>query len=130
MWLGWAAHGVAWGSDVWDSAQPGGRHLTRTTRDPWHVEALVVDPCASGIELRTTKSVERGRTASSFGQSVGALAAVNGDFFEAGFTPSGLAVGGGLRWSDTADGTGNGFIGFGNGRAEVAPDQELRVAEP
>lgn len=122
----------AWAADNWSTPHPGVRLLRRTTGTPNRIFALEVDLCHDGVALRATKSGERQRTVSSFAGAVGAEAAINGDFFDyADYSTSGLAVGGGERWSDTTDGNGTGFVAFGRGRAEVwAPAVVLADPEP
>jgi hypothetical protein len=114
------APAVASAADTWTEPHPGVRMLARTTNTPWRIWALEIDLCASGVSLRATKSDERQRTASSFAGLVDADAAINGDFFSfATYATSGLSVGAGEPWSDTADSNGDGFVAFGNDRAEL-----------
>jgi hypothetical protein len=116
-------------ADTWSTPYTGVRHLYRTTTTPWRIFALEVDLCASGVSLRATASSERWRTVSSFGKLVGAQAAVNGDFFS--FTThatSGLAVGNGVRWTDTKDTASSGFVAFGWDRLLLSP--VAAVVEP
>jgi hypothetical protein len=111
---------VASAADTWSEPHPGIRMLARTTNTPWRLWALEIDLCASGVSLRATKSSERQRTPSSFAGLVDADAAVNGDFFSfATYGTSGLSVGAGEPWGDTSDANGNGFVAFGNDRAEL-----------
>lgn len=114
------APAVASAADTWSEPHPGIRMLRRTTNTPWRIWALEIDLCASGVSLRATKSEERQRTPSSFAGLVGADVAINGDFFSyATYGTSGLSVGAGAQWSDTSDANGNGFVAFGNDRAEL-----------
>ena len=117
---------LARAADNWSDPHPGIRHLYRTTNTPWRIHALVVDLCADGIAMRATKSGERQRTVSSFGNLVSAQAAVNGDFFDyADYSTSGLAVGNGSPWSDTADTTGSGLVAFGDDRVLFSPPADV-----
>jgi len=117
----WLCSGVAHAADVWTDPHPGVRMLKRSTSTPWKIVALEVDLCHDGVKVRATKSAERQRTVSSFADLVDADAAINGDFFSFDdYSTSGLAVGAGEPWADTADGNGSGFIAFGLGRAEVS----------
>ena len=94
---------TASGADVWTTPHPGIRYLHRSTADPKEIHALLVDLTRPEIELRATRSSDKGRTTSSFSSRVGAVAAVNGDFYSSGFDPVGLAIGEGTAWSnDTA----------------------------
>ena len=106
--------------------------LTRTVSSPsWRIWALEIDLCASGVSVRATQSSERQRTVSSFAGLVDADAAINGDFFSyATYGTSGLAVGQGDPWEDTADGDGYGFVVFGNDRAEIKlPGSHIAAAD-
>ena len=119
-------------ADTWTTPHPGMRHLYRTVSDPNRIHALVVDLCAPGVSMRATASSERQKTVSSFGTLVGAEAAVNGDFFSyTGYGTVGLAIGNGNRWTDTADGAGEGFAAFGPGMAYLSfPDEVVANPEP
>jgi len=109
-------------ADKWTTPHPGVRHLYRTSSTPWRIFALEIDLCAQGVSLRATQSSERKRTVSSFAKLVGAEAAVNGDFFSfSTYGTSGLAMGKGVKWSDTADGTSEGFVAFGPDRHLLSP---------
>lgn len=104
--------------DEWTQPYAGVRHLFRTTGDPQRIHALVVDLCTPGVNVRATASGERKRTTSSFGKLVGAEAAINGDFFSyADYSTSGLSMGKGAVWPDTADGQSSGNVAFGPGRS-------------
>lgn len=94
--------GSAEAQDRWRTVQPGVRYLHRSTSEPKEIHALVVDLDRPEITLRATRSSEKGRTTTAFATAVGALAAVNGDFYAAGFDPIGLAIGEGQVWSDDA----------------------------
>ncbi|MBI2892628.1 MAG: phosphodiester glycosidase family protein [Deltaproteobacteria bacterium] len=107
--------------DTWSTPHPGVRQLERSTSAPLRVYALEVDLCHEGVSARATASDERRRTVSSFADLVGADAAINGDFFSyESYGTSGLSVGRGERWGDTADTNGSGFLAFGRGRAMVS----------
>lgn len=54
------------------------KHHVAGGQDVW---VLRVDLCAPGVRVRATADGERGQTVRSFAQSVGAQAAINGDFF-------------------------------------------------
>jgi len=100
-WL--IGHPFGWAGDVWTQAAPGIRYLHRSTSEPKEIHALVVDLTWSGLRVRATKPDEKGLTPGAFAQRVGAVAAVNGDFFDGTLKPIGLAVGDGIAWSGSAD---------------------------
>jgi uncharacterized protein (TIGR03382 family) len=84
-------------ADTWSDPYPGVRRLHRQTSDQ-NINALVVDLCAAGVSVRATAMSERGRVVSSFGQLVGAQAAINGDFFSSTYSTDGPARGNGMAW--------------------------------
>jgi len=107
-------------ADQWTTPHPGVQRLARTTSRPQRVNVLKIDLCADGIGLRATRTGERRRTTSSFASAVNAVAAVNGDFFSYDdYHTSGLAVGNGTAWTDTADSNSSGLIAFGDDRVEL-----------
>jgi hypothetical protein len=117
-------------TDTWTSPLPGVERLDRTTGTPWRIHALRIDLCTDGVALRATRSDERQRTTSSFGNLVGADAAINGDFFSfTDYSTSGLAVGDGQGWPGTSDSSSRGFVAFGPERAELSPLAEVRGVE-
>ncbi|MBM4283337.1 MAG: hypothetical protein FJ137_22205, partial [Deltaproteobacteria bacterium] len=87
-------------TDVWTEPAPGLRYLHRSTDEPKEIHALLVDLTQPGLRLRATRASEKGQTVSAFAAAVGAVAAVNADFFDGTQTPIGLAVGEGERWQD------------------------------
>ncbi len=109
-------------ADTWSTPHPGVRLLYRTTSKPLRIHALVVDLCRAGIDVRATASSERKQTVPSFASAVGAVAAVNGDFFSyATYATGGLGMGSGKKWPDTVDGNGEGLIAFGPERVRIDP---------
>jgi len=116
--------------DTWTDPFPGVRRLHRRTANQ-NINALVVDLCHAGVSVRTTADGERRRTPASFGELVGAQAAVNGDFFSySTYSTDGLAAHGGAVWPGTAD---HGYVGpvaFGPGRAEIVPHEVVAGPEP
>ncbi len=86
--------------DVWTEPAPGLRYLHRSTDEPKQIHALLVDLTQPGLRLRATRASEKGQTVSAFATAVGAVAAVNADFFDGAQTPIGLAVGEGERWQN------------------------------
>ncbi|MBK6922964.1 MAG: phosphodiester glycosidase family protein [Deltaproteobacteria bacterium] len=125
----WLAASNASAADTWTTPKPGIRYLERTVNTPNRIFAMEIDLCHDGVSIRATKSAERQRTVSSFAGLVGADAAVNGDFFSyEDYHTSGMAIGAGERWADTADTSGSGFVAFGRGRVEVWPPAPVLAA--
>jgi MYXO-CTERM domain-containing protein len=110
-------------TDTWSDPAPGVRYLHRTSSTPWQIHALEVDLCARGVATRATREGERQRSTSSFGNLVGAQAAINGDFFSYdGYWPTGMAVGAGEHWH--ADNGWEGFLALGQDRAGITDEDE------
>jgi hypothetical protein len=108
-------------ADTWTQPYVGVQRLHRTTSTPWNIHVLVVDLTAPGVSLVSTTSAQRKKTPSAWGALVGAQAAVNGDFFSyTDYSTTGLAVGAGQQWPNTADGTSQGTFAFGPGRVELS----------
>ncbi|MFN7142260.1 MAG: MopE-related protein, partial [Myxococcota bacterium] len=118
--LALALTGSALAADAWSTPGPGLRYLYRTASGPVRIHALFVDLCEPGIAIRATTSGERRRSVPSWGNAVGAVAAINGDFFSyADYSTSGLSVGNGVPWADTRDDSSSAIMAFGEGRAAV-----------
>ena len=114
--------GEARAQDTWSDPFPGVRRLARRTPSQ-NINVLVVDLCAAGVSVRATGAGEKGRVVSSFAEAVGAVAAVNGDFFGAGFSTDGLSIHGGQHWS----GADHGYVAplaFGAHRALLRPHED------
>jgi exopolysaccharide biosynthesis protein len=103
---------------------PGVRLLQRTTDRPLRVHAAIVDLCAAGISARATAPGEGPSTVSAFAERVDADLVVNGDFYQEGFRPIGLAVGDGRRWPGSSDRGSHGLVAFGAGRVWLPPPAE------
>jgi len=118
---------VAEAKDTWTTPYPGVRHLFRTTTTPQRIFVLEVDLCQSGVVMRATRTGERGRTTSSYGNLAKVQATINGDLFSANnnYRTSGLAAGGGGLWADTKDNTSEGFLAFGPERAGLSIPKTL-----
>lgn len=117
-------------ADTWTNPHPGMRRLYRTTTEPNRINVLEVDLCRAGVAVRATKSAERKKTTSAFARSVGAQAAINGDFFNfSGYATSGLSIGEGEHWAGTGDGPNNAFAAFGKNRVEFSGSAESRGPE-
>lgn len=108
--------------DRWSSPYAGVTVLERRAPGPLEVRAVLVDLCAPGIRVRATRPSERGLTTSAFAERAGALVAINGDFFDRGFVPVGVAIGGGEPWPDARLREGWSVFGAGVGRADVPAD--------
>ncbi|MCA9525460.1 MAG: phosphodiester glycosidase family protein [Myxococcales bacterium] len=118
-------HAVA--ADEWTNVSAGVRLLRRTTGQPWRIFALTADLCTPGLRLQATSEADHWRTVPSYGQRVGAIAAVNADFFSYDTQrPTGLAMSGGTTWNP--DMAGSGDLLFGDDRALLVPPG--RVADP
>ncbi len=114
---------LARAADTWTDVAPGVRQLVRTTSDPLRIFAIEADLCGDGVSLRATMSEERADRVSDFAGSVGATAAINGDFFSYDdYSTSGLALGEGEEWC--GDNTSEGFIVGGRDHAWISPPAE------
>ncbi len=113
-------------ADSWTTPFQGVRRLERVTSNQ-RIHAVVVDLSVAGVKLQSTTSAQRGRTPSSYARLIGAQVAINADFFGAGFKTSGLAMGNGVAWSDTADSRTYGTFAFDT--TPLAPRLELRRPE-
>lgn len=116
--------------DVWTTPHPGIRRLHRTTSNQ-NINVLLVDLCKAGVSLRATATGERRRTVSSFGNLVGAHAAINGDFFSfSTYSTDGMSMSGGALWSGTKD---HGYVAplaIGAKRIEMPHHNNVNAAEP
>lgn len=109
----------------WTNIFPGVGYSQWQNDTPQRITAVRVDLCHAGVELRATKSSERGRTPSSFANLVGADVVINADFFlYSDYSTRGLAIGDGNRWPGSTDTTQREFIAFGNGQATVSKNGE------
>lgn len=77
----------------------------------FHVAAI--DLTSAEIQIVATDAAHRGTTTSVAAQALGAVVAINGDYFAvAGFAPAGLAMGDAIAWPGTADDATSGFVRF------------------
>jgi len=67
------------------------------------IHVLKIDLNHPQVHMRASTSNERGLTPSEFAASSGAVAVINGDFFDGTKQPVGLAVGLGQLWPKSAD---------------------------
>jgi exopolysaccharide biosynthesis protein len=68
-------------------------------RDGLDAHLVRVDLRLQSLDVVATAAAERGLTVSDFARSRGAVVAVNGDYFDVGLNPIGLAMGGGAVWA-------------------------------
>ena len=128
--------GTALAEDTWTAPFPGVWHLHRGTTDPnENINVLAVELCHPGISFRATKFEERGQLTSSFGASLEAQAAINGDFFTPGFgLDRGFAIGAGELWpasaSSNPDDGSTGQLAIGSHRLELIPASVIQQPEP
>ncbi|MCE9578708.1 MAG: phosphodiester glycosidase family protein [Deltaproteobacteria bacterium] len=77
----------------------------------FHVAAI--DLTSAEIQLVGTEAAHRGTTTTAAAQALGAVLAVNGDYFAvAGFAPAGLAMGNAIAWPGSSDDATSGFVRF------------------
>jgi hypothetical protein len=114
-------------ADVVKNVAAGVTMTTRKTTTPWVIHVLKVDLTVPGVRLGATTSAQRQRTTSSYAKLVNAAAAVNGCFFSySTYATTGLAVGNGVAWSDTADNNLLAAFAFDSAdRVELRPQAEL-----
>lgn len=123
------ASAPALAADAWSDPFPGVKRLHRQTSTQ-NINALVVDLCAPGVSLRGTASAERKKKTSTFGASVGAQAAINGDFFSyADYSTNGPSAHAGQIWGG-ADHSYVAPIAFGAARAEIYAHEAGGGPEP
>lgn len=101
--------------DVVTMPHEGVRHIARTTATPNRIHIVEVDLTHPKVRLRATRPGERGQVVSAFAADTGCQVAINGDFFSFdGYSTSGLAIGDGTIWPDSAsDNTDQGVVAFG-----------------
>jgi hypothetical protein len=112
--LGTVVPGASFAGDIWTDPYPGVRHLHRTTDEPNEIHAIYVDLTRQDLRFQATRYDDRGKTVTGFAEHYGAAVAVNGDFYESGYAPVGLAVADGLVWPGTSDGTREGYLALGD----------------
>ncbi len=105
---------------TWDQLEPRGPSIPQTVRFQL-VTVDIVNP-ANSFDLLSTEKVAAGTTVHKMAEATGAVAAVNGDFFDIGDTGAPLGVGrarkGGLRHAPES-GWNSSFWVDGNGRPHV-----------
>lgn len=110
-------------ADTWSTVEPGVELLARTvtTTPRQRIHAAFVDVCKDGMHARATKYDERKKRTSAWAQSVGAIVAVNGAFFEyTNYNASGWSIGDGETWPTANNPTTYTAIAFAShGRATI-----------
>lgn len=129
--LGLALLGCRAGAEDWEAVVPGVeyRHVVREGVD---AHAVRVDLDAQCLAVIATPAADRGVTVSEFARRVGAVVAVNGDYFDPALDPIGLAMGGGEVWAPADERVRRQeVVGVGGRRVEIFPRAEpLRAPEP
>jgi exopolysaccharide biosynthesis protein len=119
------------GAEDWEAVVPGVeyRHVVREGVD---AHAVRVDLDAACVAVVATAAADRGVTVSEFARRVGAVVAINGDYFDPALEPVGLAMGGGEVWSQADERIRRQeVVGVGGRRVEIFPRAEpLRSPEP
>jgi hypothetical protein len=118
--------------DTQETPFPGGvlKHHSDGTQDFW---VLRMDLCAPGVSVRATAEDERGRTALSYANLIGAQAAINGDFTDPSnsFSTDGPAAHDGAFWTrGGADHTYVAPIAFGPAHVDIPHHNNTSGAPP
>lgn len=117
-------------ADTWTNPFPGVRRLHRSGNGQ-NLNAAVVELCTAGVSLRTTASGERRQTVSSFGSSVGAELAINGDFFNyADYSTDGITAHDGQAWAVSLDHSYTGQLYAGVERVGLFHHQDVITYAP
>jgi hypothetical protein len=78
---------------------------------PARLHVAQIDLTSAEIQVVATAAAHRGTTTTAAAQALGAVVAINGDYFAvAGFAPAGLAMGDAAAWPGTADDARSGFV--------------------
>ena len=106
---------IARADDVVTQPYEGVRHIKRTTATPNRIHIIEVDLTNPRVRMRATRPGDRGQVVSAWAAETGCQVAINGDFFAFdGYSTSGLAIGHGTVWSDSAvDTVDHGVLAFG-----------------
>jgi exopolysaccharide biosynthesis protein len=122
--LGLALLACRAGAEDWETVVPGieHRHIEREGVD---AHAVRVDLDAACVAVVATAAADRAVTVSEFARRVGAVVAINGDYFDATLEPIGLAMGGGEVWSEADERVRRQeVVGVGGRRVEIFPRAE------
>lgn len=98
-----AAEPVAQTNSVKQELNNGITYWLDTTFSNKKVHIVQIDLTNPKVKFRASASQERGMTPSEFAAKTGAIAVINGDFFDAAQRTIGLAAGLGSVWPNTAD---------------------------
>jgi hypothetical protein len=108
-------------ADDWTPVAPGVEYC-RVLRDGLDVHAVRADLREKSIAVVASAARERGLTVSEFARGRGAIAAVNGDYFDAALAPVGLAMGDGEVWARADERLRRQeVVGVGGHRAAIFP---------
>jgi exopolysaccharide biosynthesis protein len=98
------------------------RHIVREGVDAHAVRVDLDAPCVAVV---ATAVADRGLTVSEFARRVGAVVAINGDYFDAALEPVGLAMGDGEVWARADERIRRQeVVGVGGRRVEIFPRAE------
>jgi exopolysaccharide biosynthesis protein len=112
------------GAEDWETIVPGieHRHIVREGVD---AHAVRVDLDAACVAIVATAATDRGVTVSEFARRVGAVVAINGDYFDPALDPIGLAMGDGEVWAVGDERVRRQeVVGVGGRRVEIFPRAE------
>ena len=124
-----ARSGAAPHAGDWTAVAPGVEYR-RLQREGLDVHAVRADLRERSLALVATAAAERGLTVSEFARRRDALAAINGDYFDAALTPVGLAMGDGEVWARADERLRRQeVVGVGGRRARIFP-REPPLREP
>ena len=114
----------------WTNIAPGIDYAAYTNSLPAKIYALKINMCTPGMRIRATAEADRGQRTSSWAESVGATAAINGGFFKWGsYEPDGVAAGHGEIWSTSDDYYARSQIIFAEHLLEFIPAGESYVSQ-
>ena len=129
--LGLALLACRAGAEDWETVVPGieHRHIVREGVD---AHAVRVDLDAACVAVVATAAGDRGLTVSEFARRVGAVVAINGDYFDPALEPVGLAMGDSEVWAVADERVRRQeVVGVGGRRVEIFPRAEpLRTPAP
>lgn len=89
------------------------------------VHVTRIDLTNDAIRIVATRESERGMRVSQYAKEVGALAAINADYFDEKLNPVGLAIGPCGQWTGTRDTAREGIVAVGGERAAIRRQAEI-----
>lgn len=123
---------AAWATDTTSEPYPGVTWLFRNTSTQ-KIHVLTIDLTQRVFRIRATEP-PGGMPTDDFAVAYGCQLAINGDFgtVSAPWKTTGLAMGNGIRWENTNDGTLEGYTAFGrdNRVVQSPPAEVLQQPEP